>query len=188
MEIAKLIGYVPQSADHYFSSSVFDTVLMGRRPYSSWHSGEKDIEKVVDILTRMELADIALRDFNQLSGGQQQRVLIARALAQEPRALLLDEPTSSLDIAHQLEVMDLIHELAHRHRLSVLMIVHDLNLAARYADKIVMLNGGKVFAQGPPEEVFTAENIARVYCIEASVQKNNGSLLIHPIARCEKRK
>jgi iron complex transport system ATP-binding protein len=180
MDIARLLGYVPQSASNSFSASVFDTILMGRRPYSSWHTGEQDIEIVVDILTRMELEDIALREFNHLSGGQQQRVLIARALAQEPKALLLDEPTSSLDIAHQLEVMDVIHGLAHDQRVSVLMIAHDLNLAARYSDRIVMLNEGRVFAEGDPEQVFTVPNLAQVYGIETLVQRQSGSISIYP--------
>jgi iron complex transport system ATP-binding protein len=186
MEIARLLGYVPQSNNYFFSTTVFDTVLMGRRPYSSWQSGEHDIETVIDILTRMELEDIALRDFNQLSGGQQQRVLIARALAQEPKALILDEPTSALDIAHQLEVMDIIHSLVHEQRISVLMIVHDLNLAARYADRTILLKEGQVYAEGRPEEVFTVPNMADVYGIETSIQRNNGSISIYPVRRCNR--
>jgi iron complex transport system ATP-binding protein len=157
---------------------------MGRRPYSSWRSSDDDIEVVLDIVTQMDLSDIALHNFNHLSGGQQQRVLIARALAQEPKALLLDEPTSALDIAYQLEVMDIIRDLVREHRISVVMIAHDLNLASRYAERIVMLHQGRVHAEGAPEEVFTVENLAEVYGIEASVQRNNGKIAIHPICRC----
>jgi iron complex transport system ATP-binding protein len=184
MDIARLLGYVPQSNQYFFAATVFDTVLLGRRPYTSWQSGEHDIEVVVDILTRMELEGIALRNFNELSGGQQQRVLIARALDQEPRALILDEPTSALDIAHQLEVMDIIHDLVHEHRISVLMIVHDLNLAARYADRIILLREGEVFAEGPPSEVITRSNLADVYRIEASVRMYEGAVSVYPLCRC----
>ena len=182
MEIACMLGYVPQSTNQSFSTTVFDTVLMGRRPYSSWHSSEEDIDTVIELLSRMELEDIALHDFNHLSGGQQQRVLIARALAQDPKALLLDEPTSALDIAYQMEVMDIIKALVAEKQISVVMIVHDLNLASRYADRIVMLNKGKIVSEGSPEQVFTKRTLAEVYGIDAIVQKNDGIISVLPYA------
>lgn len=183
LEVAKIIGYVPQSTKQVFSSTVFDTVMMGRKPHSTWRSSEADIEVVLDILVQMELGNIALRDFNHLSGGQQQRVLIARALAQDPKILLLDEPTSALDIAHQLEVMEIIHGLVHEKRMAALMVVHDLNLASRYADKIVMLDEGKIHAVGTAEETFTNINIEKVYGVEASITNHSGKLSVIPIRR-----
>ncbi len=187
-EIAKQIAYVPQSTRQLFSSTVFDTILMGRNPYYSWKKSETDIEIVLDVITTMGLEKIAMEDFNQLSGGQQQRVLIARALAQQPQILLLDEPTSALDISHQLEVMEIIHTLAHRRKIQVLMVVHDLNLAARYANKILMLKDGKVFSLGSPNEVLTTKNIENVYGVKSSINLCEGSLSVIPIKRIDKHK
>lgn len=187
-EIAKIIGYVPQTSKQLFSSTVFDTVLMGRKPYTTWKSSDKDVDITIDVLTRMNLEDIALQQFNQLSGGQQQRVLIARALAQQPRILLLDEPTSALDISHQLEVMEIIHDLAHEQKIEVLMIVHDLNLAAIYADKIIMLCDGTVHVSGSVEEAFTYNNIANVYGVEAVINHTEGRISVVPIKRIENQK
>jgi len=169
MEIARRIGYVPQSSAHTFPTTVFDVVLMGRRPHATWRSSDEDIDKVVEILELLGIEDFALRDFNELSGGERQKVFIARALAQEPEVLLLDEPTSNLDIGYQLEVMDIIKNLVIERGISAIMAVHDLNLASRYADRICMMNGGKIFAAGDPFTVFTSENIKHVYGVEASV-------------------
>ncbi|MCG8550487.1 MAG: ABC transporter ATP-binding protein [Desulfobacterales bacterium] len=184
MERAKHIGYMPQTASLCFSTTVFETVLMGRRPYSSWRSSTKDVHIVADILKQMDLEENALHNVNCLSGGQQQRVFIARALAQEPKALLLDEPTSALDIAHQMDTMDTVCNLARTRQISVAMVLHDLNLAARYADRIVMLFRGSVHAQGSPQEVFTSNNMETVYGVTASIQNNNNTVSILPVARC----
>lgn len=180
MEIARNLGYVPQNAPKTFPVTVFDAVLMGRRPHLGWNSGEKDRKCVVDALEQLGIAHLALREFNQLSGGEQQRVLIARALAQEADVLLLDEPTSNLDIRHQLEVMEILRRLVAEKGLSAVIAIHDLNLASRYADRVVMMKAGKVFASGHPAQVFTPSNIASVYGVESIVEKKNGSLFIIP--------
>ena len=185
-EIARLIGYVPQSSSQLFSSSVFDTVLMGRKPYYSWRCSDEDIDIVADILQLMELDDLAMDNFNNLSGGQQQRVLIARALAQMPDLLLLDEPTSALDIAHQLEVMEIIHDLVHTRKISVMMVIHDLNLASRYADSILMLFEGRVYATGSAKETLTQSNIEDVYGVETSIHDLDGALSVTPVKRVQK--
>jgi iron complex transport system ATP-binding protein len=175
-ELARRVGYVPQTTSRsFFPSTVLDTVLMGRRPHLGWRSSNQDVKNVIQVLRLMGIEDLAMRDINELSGGQQQKVLIARALAQEPAVLLLDEPTSNLDIKHQLEVVEIIREKVMEKSISAIMAVHDLNLAAKYTDRIVMMKEGKVFASGTPESVLTPENIRTVYGVVAEVIKNNGN-------------
>ena len=181
MEIARRMGYVPQTSQRVFPATVFDTVLMGRRPHLGWRSNEQDVEKVLEILKLLEIVEFALRDFNEISGGQQQKVLIARALAQEADVLLLDEPTSNLDIKHQLEAMDIIKKLVKEKGISAIMAIHDLNLGSRYSDEIVMLNGGSIFDAGNPSSVLTPENIKQVYGVEAVVRNESGRPYIVPI-------
>lgn len=180
--VAKHIGYVPQRINNVFSITVFEMVLMGRRPHLGWNSGESDREKVTSILKLMGLEAYALTDFNRLSGGQQQKVIISRALAQEPDILLLDEPTSSLDLRHQLEVMELIKDLVAEKGISVIMAVHDLNLASRYADKILMMKHGAIYRAGNSREVLTEEGILSVYGVVAAVREESGKPYIVPIS------
>jgi iron complex transport system ATP-binding protein len=181
MELAKKMGYIPQSTSQIFPATVFDTVLMGRRPHIGWQSSEKDTEMVLEMLQMLNIEDLAMRDINELSGGQQQKVFIARALTQEPDVLLLDEPTSNLDIKHQLEVMDIIKNIVKEKELSAIMAIHDLNLASRYADRIIMMYSGEIFSAGDPVSVLTPDNIKRVYGVVAEVNNNNGMPYIVPI-------
>ena len=181
IELARKIGYIPQSTAQVFPATVFDTVLMGRRPHLGWRSSEKDTEMVLEMLQMLNIEEFAMRDINELSGGQQQKVFIARALTQEPEVLLLDEPTSNLDIRHQLEVMDIIKNIVREKGISAIMAIHDLNLASRYADRIVMLNGGVIFSTGDPVSVLTPESIKHVYGVEAEVNNNHGKPYIVPI-------
>ncbi len=168
-ERACMMGYVPQDAKDVFSFNVMETVMMGRKPHITWGVGKKDLEIVDLVLSRLGLVPFMERYLYELSGGERQKVLIARALAQEPAVLLLDEPTSNLDVRHQLEVMELIQDIALQQKKCVLMVVHDLNLASRFADKIVMLSGGKVYAAGSPEEVLIPENIKAVYGVDSMI-------------------
>ncbi len=181
MELAKKVGYIPQSTTSIFSATVFDVVLIGRRPHISWRSSEEDTEKVLEILQMLNIEEFAMRDINELSGGQQQKVFIACALSQEPDVLLLDEPTSNLDIRHQLEVMDIIKNIVIEKGIAAIMAIHDLNLAARYADRIIMMNSGKIFAAGNPASVLTPENIRHVYGVESEVMDKRGRPHIVPI-------
>jgi len=171
-ERACMMGYVPQTAKDVFSFNVMETVLMGRKPHISWGVSKKDLKIVNSILLRMGLKQFVERYLYELSGGERQKVLIARALAQEPEVLLLDEPTSNLDVRHQLEVMELIQGIAWQGK-CVLMVVHDLNLAARFADKILMLKDGIVFAAGRPEDVLIPANIRSVYGVESMIINTN---------------
>jgi iron complex transport system ATP-binding protein len=182
-ELAKHLGYVPQSMPARFPATVFETVLAGRRPYIAWRPSRDDLERTAKIIEEMNLADLAMRDMDQLSGGQAQKVLLSRALAQGTRYLLLDEPTSNLDLRHQLEMLEVIITPAKRKGIGVLMAMHDLNLSARFSDNIMMLHQGKVFCSGKPSEVMTTENINEVYRVEAAVRRENGYLQIQPL-RC----
>jgi len=182
MEIARRMGYVPQSSSSLFSATVFDAVLMGRRPHLSWRSSEGDMEKVLEALELLGIKDLALREVNELSGGEQRKVLLARALAQEADVLLLDEPTSNLDIRHQLEVMNLISSMVKEMNISAVMAIHDLNLASRYSDKIIFMKDGMVYAAGEPSSVLIPENIRVVYGVDAIINQDSGKPYIIPLA------
>lgn len=171
-EIARHFGYVPQSSSTPLSTTVFDTVLMGRRPHINWRVSDIDLEKVAETLELLHLEDLAMRDFSQLSGGQKQKVLLARALCQEPEVLLLDEPTSNLDMRHQLEVMEMIAALVKGKKISAVMALHDLNLAAMFVDKLAILKDGKIYGAGTPADLLNAKNIKEVYGVEAVVMEN----------------
>ena len=185
MELARKMGYIPQTASQIFPTTVFDAILLGRRPHIGWRSGEEDHEKVLDVLELLNIEDLAMRDIKELSGGQQQRVFIARALAQEPEVLLLDEPTSNLDIRHQLEVMEIIKDLVVKEGISAIMAIHDLNLASKYTDRVLIMKEGRIFGAGSPSNVLTPENIRSVYGVEAEVisraDSNGGRPYIVPI-------
>lgn len=177
---ASIFGYVPQAAHHAFPATVFDTVLLGRRPFITWRVTLKDREAVADVLAKMALDHLALRQFGELSGGEQQKVLIARALVQEPRVLLLDEPTASLDLFHQLDVLDHVSEVIREKGISVVMAIHDLNLATLYSDRLIFLKGGKVFLDGAPERVVSQKIVADVYGVTAEVLHSGSSPFIAP--------
>jgi len=178
--ISKKVGYVPQNTAHKFPASVFDTVMMGRSPYLGWKSSESDVEKVLDVLELLSIQEFAMRDVNQLSGGEYQRVIIARALVQEPSILLLDEPTSDLDILHQLEVMDIVKQIVNDRKISAIFVIHDLNLCSRYADRIIMMKDGKVFSEGNPSHVITKDNVEVVYGVESQIFSYNNIPYVVP--------
>ncbi len=167
--MAKLTGYVPYSANDSFPLSVTDTVLMGRHPHSKIGSINDDLLIVEETLKLMGIEDLADRMFNELSAGQHQKVMLARGLAQQPKILLLDEPTSNLDIKYQLEITRMLKELSRSRNMLVIMISHDINIASKYSDNIIMLLDGGIYAMGKPQEVITSENIHTVYDIKAKV-------------------
>lgn len=173
-ERARLAAYVPQSSNGVFAARVMDTVLMGRLPFIRFAPGAEDKEIAAGVIRRLELTDKAFHYLNELSGGERQRVLIARALAQEPRLLLLDEPTSSLDMKNQLHTLGLVQSLAREKRLTVVIAIHDLNLAAMFCDRFVMLKDARLFAWGTEDEVITEENIAAVYGVRTEIHRLGG--------------
>lgn len=183
MELARTIAYVPQNALRVFPNSVFDVVLMGRRPHLGWKGDARDDDVVWEMLYLLGLENLALAAFNELSGGQQQKVLIARALAQETGVILLDEPTSNLDIWHQIDVMEILRTLVKKRGLTALLAIHDLNMAARYSDVVVMMKRGKIVAAGKPDSVLNAENLESVYGIHANVKMTEDIPFVIPLSR-----
>jgi iron complex transport system ATP-binding protein len=177
-EIARLIGYMPQKSNGV-ACTVFDAVLLGRKPYLGWNVTKKDIEKTYEILELMEIKDYAMRNTFELSGGELQKVMIARALAQEPKVLLLDEPVNHLDIRNQMEVLKHIKDVTKELQIATLAVMHDLNLALRFSDRFIMMKDGKVFASGG-REVITSESIKAVYQIEADIYEVSGIPIVIP--------
>ena len=173
-EMAKVMGYVPYTATNTFPISVIDAVMMGRHPHSKYGSMEKDLQISYDILERMGIEDLAMRPINELSAGQLQKVILAKGLAQQPKVLLLDEPTANLDIKHQLAVTKLLHNICKETNMTIVMICHDLNIASKYSDRMLMMSEGKIFAAGAPWEILTEENIRKVYDVDCKVIDDDG--------------
>lgn len=171
-DLARKIAYVPQLMEPVEGFTVEEFVLLGRTPYLNRFSFEShdDFEAAKWAIDELQIANLKDRQVTELSGGEFQRIAIARALAQEPRVLLLDEPTSHLDIRFQVKICKLLRKLrAHR---SLVATFHDLNLASRFCSRLVLLKNGEVIAEGAPNEVVTAENIWKAYRIKVSVRKN----------------
>lgn len=173
-EMSKMISFVPHNENATFSMSVMDTVLMGRTPYSGTIYSDTDVRIAAENIKLMGLTDLSMHPFDELSAGQHQKVIIARGLTQEPRLILLDEPTANLDVRYQLQVMRLLRDLARVKSINVVAICHDLNVTAMYADRIVMVYGGKIYADGNAKDVLTPENIKAVYGVECEVTEVNG--------------
>lgn len=174
LDIAKILAFVPNSQSNVFSMTVPEAILMGRHPRAGWTTSERDIKVVDAAIDLLGLQEFSTRDIRQLSAGQTQRVLIARGLVQEPDILILDEPTSNLDVKYQMDVMRFLKSFARDRGIIVLMVCHDLNITAAYADRVVLMYGKGVFADGKPAEVLTTENIKTVYNVNAEVSDFNG--------------
>jgi iron complex transport system ATP-binding protein len=173
-EIAHRIAVVAQENETRFPITVFEFVLSGRFAYGGrfgWET-EDDINSAKQALSDCDLLEYSDRLMNELSGGERQRVVLARALAGETLVLLLDEPTANLDLAHQALMFKLVRERCRTCRASAIVITHDLNLAAEFADRVLMLDGGRLFALGTAGEVLTAENIEKVFGVRALLDKN----------------
>ena len=164
-QLAKLVGVVPQNPLMPETFTVAEVVLLGRTPHLGLlgHESAHDLKTVSWAMERTGISSLASRKMGELSGGERQRVTIARVLAQEPNAILLDEPTANLDINHQKAILDLIKGLCKERNLAVLIALHDLNLATQYCDKLVMLKNGHLFTEGTPRQVITTANIQAVY-------------------------
>ncbi|MFF5255133.1 ABC transporter ATP-binding protein [Streptomyces leeuwenhoekii] len=170
-QIARRIGLLPQTPVAPEAITVADLVARGRQPHQRWWRqwSDEDERAVTEAMERTDVAALAGRPVDELSGGQRQRVWIAMALAQETDLLLLDEPTTYLDIAHQVEVLDLVRELNHDKGRTVVTVLHDLNQAARYAGHLVAMKEGRIAAQGPPADVVTADLVREVFGLDCVV-------------------
>ena len=173
-EVARAVASVPQVSASEFAFTASEIVLMGRSPHLGRFQieGSHDREVALDAMRLMGIDDLADRFITTLSGGERQRVFIARALAQEPRALLLDEPTANLDVKHQLDVFGVVSRLAHQDGLAVAAAIHDLDLAAEFCDRLVLLSRGSILAEGAPEAALTAEHLAEAFGVQARTYRD----------------
>lgn len=170
-QMAKMIGFVPQNFSTAFSYSVNDIVLMGRYPHLSAFASESanDYRIAERSMQSTDVWQLRQRQFGELSGGEKQRVVLASALAQEPQILLLDEPTSSLDIKYQYQFYSILQQLQQSRGLTIVVVTHDINLAARYCGRLILLKNGKVVDDGAPEKVITKKMMESVYEVEVEV-------------------
>ncbi len=173
-ELAKIVALVAQQAPVDFPFSVAETVLMGRSPHLGLLGieGKKDYTLAAEAMSFTGVEQFADRRLDQLSGGERQRVMIARAICQEPKIILLDEPTNALDPAHQLKIMDLMERFRQEKKTTVIMVSHDLNLAAMYSDRLLLMKNGRVVVIGTPAEVFSPEFIEKSYECELFIDEN----------------
>lgn len=171
-ETARTIAYVAQK-NEMSQTTVYDAVLLGRKPYMKWGLVKEDYDLCDEMLERIGMADFKLHYINELSGGEAQKVMLARAFVQQPKILLLDEPTSNLDPRNQYEMMKLVREMAQEHGITVLVVIHDLNLALRYCNRFLFVKDGLVYDYGD-QSVITQQSLRDVYGIDASIITHQG--------------
>lgn len=175
-KMARSVSYVAQKS-RLNNMTVFDTVLLGRKPYIKWSESKEDLEIVKEAIKEMELDGFEMRKINELSGGEVQKVMIAKALAQETKILLLDEPTASLDPYNKQEVLKTVKELCKKRNLCILIVMHDLNLALKYCDKFLFLKNSELYAMGD-EEIINEKTIKDVYGIDVEIIKHKGKKIL----------
>lgn len=176
--VARRMGYVPQRHPQT-DLTVFESVLLGRKPHLQWRMGDEDYRQVEMLLEKLDLAPLAMRPVRHLSGGELQKVVIARALAQSPAVLLMDEPTSNLDLKNQLEVMALVGREVASQGLAAVVAIHDLNLAVRFADHLLFLKGGRVHALSS-SAALSADTIEEIYGVPVTVERVAGHTIVVP--------
>lgn len=175
-EVARRVAFVAQSVPST-QMTVHDIVMLGRRPYMRWGFTEEDHRIVHAAMDQLELSPMRGRFLNQLSGGERQKVMLARALAQQPRILLLDEPTSSLDIQNQYQVLEIVRDICHRTGITAILVIHDLNLALRFCDRFLLLRQGRVYRCGG-RSILDRQALLDVYHVHAQVAQVNGQDLV----------
>lgn len=179
LDVAKRVGYVPQNCEKG-RLKAYDAILLGRRPHITWNTSENDLKIVDAAIKRLQMQDLSMRYIDEMSGGELQKVSVARALVQEPKLMLLDEPTSSLDLKNQQEILRIIREFVSGHPVSAVMTMHDINTALRFSDKFVLLKDGQIYAAGG-HEVITSDSIRDVYGVDVHVEIFNNSPVVIPV-------
>lgn len=188
-DFAKLVAYVPQSLITIFPYSVYEIVMMGRTPYLNFMGFEKEEDRkiVSESLQLLEISHLKHKGINEISGGELQRVIIARALAQKSKLILLDEPNAHLDIEHQIAIFNLLNKLKIEQGLTVIAVSHDLNLAAIYSDYVAFMEHGSITICGKKNEVLTEENIKKVFNIDTTIfrsaNQNVSNVLVKPVKK-----
>lgn len=187
-QIAKIMASLSQCYSSTVDFTVKQLISYGRLPYKTWYEkiNEEDKKQVEWAMLKTGVLHLAESPVMTLSGGERQRVWIAMTLAQNPKVLLLDEPTTYLDICHQLEILDLIKELNRELKMTIVMVLHDLNQACQYSHRVCVMKNGHIERIGSPKEVFTTKLIQKVYNVEASVTYNNEKVHIYPLRVCER--
>ena len=175
-EVAKQVAFVSQSVPNT-QMTVHDVVMLGRRPYMQWGFTEQDHAIVHDAMHRLDVEDMRGRFLSQLSGGEKQKVMLARALAQQPKALLLDEPTSALDIQNQYGVLKMVRDICHNDHMIAVVVIHDLNLALRFCDQFLLLKDGKVYRHGD-RSILDATALKEVYGVDAKIVEIEGRHIV----------
>ena len=182
-ELAKMIAYVPQNVSTSFPIDVYDVILLGRRPYLNWSIGDYDRDIVAKVIQNLRLQDFAFRKFHTLSGGEQQKVVIAKAIVQEPQIYLFDEPTSSLDLFSQYDILGEIKSLVDdkSNPCSAIVAMHDINLASKFADKVLIIHKSEVYCYDVPSIALNIETVSEVYGVDAELlrETKSGSPIIN---------
>ena len=184
MEIARKVGYVPQRVETG-RLTAFDAVLLGRRPHIGWDVTGKDLKVVDAVFRRLQMDHLRLSYIDEMSGGELQKIAIARAIVQEPKILLLDEPTSNLDLKNQVNILSIIAQIVREHHIAAVMTMHDLNQALRFADRFIFLKGGRVYSHGGHDKVSSAV-IEEVYGLPVGIGELGGVRCVVPAGQaCE---